>query len=338
MKRRAVIEEAVGETRAAIYEGRKLVELHLDRWSDFWKPRIGEQWTGQVVSVDPSIGGLWVELGKGPNGLLSFKAQRDLPRLTEGERIDVTIAKEAIAEKGPVLRYAGPASREKPGAETVLSLRERLLQRFPHISFEDASVGIIDTATERQLAIPNGGTITVDHAQALIAIDIDKGGAKTVMDCSVAAAKLIMAQLRLRGLGGLIAIDFPNLRQPKQRSKIIAIMEELAETDPASIRIAPFSRFGVVEMTRGLDGPSLDMKLNDRFGEPTLETRAIQALRQLEREGKASAGARLTLKTEPDIHEWLDNAPFDWRSAMTERLGARFAIERGNRTEVLSDR
>lgn len=337
MKRRAVIEELVGETRAAVYEGRKLVELHLDRWSDFNKPRIGERWTARIAAIDPSIGGMWLEIGKGPDALLSFKGQKDMPRLTEGARVDVVVAKEAIAEKGPVVRYFGEPSREKPGVVQAFDLRERLTQRFGDISFETSSVGL-DTSTERNLAVPGGGTITIDRTQALIAIDVDKGGAKTVMDCSINAAKLIMAQLRQRRLGGLIIIDFPNLRQPRNRLSVIRAMEDMAEADPASVRVAPFSRFGVVEMTRGQDGPSLDAQLNDRFGTPTLETRAIHALRRLEREAKASAGAQMILTVDGPVMEWLENPPFDWRTPMTERLGARFTVERGDTLDVRGDR
>ncbi|MEM9600247.1 MAG: ribonuclease E/G, partial [Pseudomonadota bacterium] len=322
----------------AVYEGRKLVELHLDRWSDFHRPRIGEQWTGQISAIDASVGGLWVDLGKGRPGLLSFKAQRDLPRLTEGERIDVIITREALAEKGPLLRYVDTATREKPGGVTLLSLRQRLGIRFPDIVFEESSVGVLDGATERQLAVPGGGVITIDQTQALIAIDVDKASAKTVMDCASQAAGLIMSQLRLRGLGGLIAIDYPNLRQPKQRSTILRLMEEAAQADPASIRIAPFSRFGVVEMTRGQDGSSMDAKLNDRFGQPTVETRAIRALRRLTREAKAAPGAQLTLTVTQDIDAWLGDAPFDWRTPLSERMGDRYKIAVGGRVDVRSDR
>jgi Ribonuclease G/E len=338
MKRRAVIEEGVGETRAAIYEGRKLVELHLDRWSDFHKPRIGEVWTGQVNAIDPSIGGLWLDLGKGPDGLLSFKGQANLPRLTEGALIDVRIAKEAMGEKGPVLKYEGDPTRDKAGSVELLDLRQRLSLRFPTITFEEAPVSIIDTATERRVAVPHGGTLTIDRTEALIAIDIDKGSAKTVMDCSEQAARLIMSQLRLRGLGGLIIIDFPNLRQPKQRARIIKIMEEMAEYDPASVRIAPFSRFGVVEMTRGVDGPSLDTLMNDRFGRPTTETQALQALRQLHREAKQSPGGQMTLTLPETLYHWLQEASFDWQAALTERIGGRFTVQQGDQLDIRSDR
>lgn len=338
MRRRAVIEEAVGETRAAVYEGRKLVELHLDRWSDFHRPRVGELWTAKVGSIDPSIGGMWMDMRRGPDALLSFKGQKDMPRLTEGQMVDVVVAKEAIAEKGPVVRYSADPSRDKPGVVHPLTLRQRLQNRFDQIDFEDAPVGVLDTVTERTVAVPGGGSIAIDHTQALIAVDVDKGGAATVMDTSVNAAKTIMTQLRQRALGGLIVIDFPNLRQPRQRSTVIKVMEDMAESDPASIRVAPFSRFGVVEMTRGQDGPSIDAQLNDRFGNPTLETRALRAIRQLEREAKANAGAKMELMVAGDIYAWLEEPPFDWRTPLTERLGARFTLVKGGTVQVKSDR
>ena len=338
MKRRAVIEEAIGETRAAVYEGRRLVELHLDRWSQKAAPQWGERWTGQVITVDNSIAGAFVSLGHGPDSILPFKAQADLPRLTDGMLIDVTITKEAIAEKGPLIRYAGEASRETVGPVDRLTLQDRLALRFKEISFDDAPVSVIDEAVERTLAIKGGGTVTFDQTQALLAIDVDKGSATNMSELCLLAANLIMSQLRLRGLGGLIAIDFPNLRKPKQRTAVLKRLESLADEDPASVRIAPFSRFGVVEMTRGQDGPSLDAKLTDRFGRPTAETKAIRALRRLVREGEAARGAQLTLTVTPDILAWLENSPFDWRASVIDRLGARISVEPGETVSVEADR
>ena len=338
MKRRAVIERAVGETRAAVYEGRRLVELHLDRWSDAAAPKLGERWTGQVVTVDNAMAGAWVRLGEGPDSLLPFKAQGDLPRLTDGMFIDVAITKEAIAEKGPLIRYAGEATHAKPGPVARLSLTDRLTARFPGIALDEARVSVIDDATERVLPVPGGGFVTIDRTQALIAIDIDKGGAVKLAEFCYDAATLVMAQLRLRGLGGLVVVDYPNMRKPRQRSTVLKRMEEMGEADPANVRIAPFSRFGVVEMTRGVDGPSLDATRLDRFGEPTVETRALAALRRLEREGEASKGAKLVLTVPEAEWNWLESAPFDWRGEMTERLGARFDVVRGDRLDVKADR
>ena len=338
MKRRAVIERAVGETRAAVYDGRRLVELHLDRWSEAARPKLGERWTGKVVTVDNSVAGAFVHLGEGPDSLLQFRAQKDLPRLTDGLLIDVDITKQAIAEKGPLIRYAGEASLPAPGRVSALTLGDRLSARFPGIAFEEAPVGIIDEACERVVAVTGGGSVTIDRTQALIAVDVDKGAAERLNDLCYNAAGVVMAQLRLRGLGGLVVIDYPNLRKPKARSVVLKRMEELGAADPANVHIAPFSRFGVVEMTRGQDGPSLDTKRLDRFGEPTVETRALQALRRLEREGQANRGAQLVLTVPEAEWNWLDAAPFDWRGAMTERLGARFTVQPGETLDVSTDR
>ena len=82
----------------------------------------------------------------------------------------------------------------------------------------------VDEAAETELSIAGGGSIAIERTRALTAIDIDKGGANSGFDVSVAACDLIASQLRLRGLGGLFVIDFPNLRRVKQREKIYKAM------------------------------------------------------------------------------------------------------------------
>lgn len=63
MKRRCVIEYCIGETRAAIYENKKLVELHLRRFSNDLDPYVGDIFIGKVSKIDQSIGGAFVDLG-----------------------------------------------------------------------------------------------------------------------------------------------------------------------------------------------------------------------------------------------------------------------------------
>jgi Ribonuclease G/E len=138
---------------------------------------------------------------------------------------------------------------------------------------------------------------------------------------------MIASQLRLRGLGGLVVIDFPNLRQTRQRNQLFKAVERAFENDPAIVKIAPLSRFGCIELTRSLDYESLDSLMNNRFGEPTDETLALRALRGLEREGLANRGAQLKLSVSDNIREWLDKKTIDWVSHLNERLGQRWKIE-----------
>jgi len=337
MKRRAVIESAVGETRAAIYEGRRLVELYVDRpWQT--SPRAGDVYAGRITSVDPSVAGAWVDIGENAApALLPFAAQRDMPKLTEGQGVEVSILRSQIGAKGATLRYHSESDK-KTSLVKKLDMRERLLLRFPSLTFDEAAVNAVDSVCEVSLALPGGGSITMEQTQALLAIDVDKGAAISAAAAANEAAKTIASQLRSRGLGGLVVIDFPNLRQPKQRKTLERIFETACEADPNVTKFNSLSRFGVIEMTRAKPDKSLDECLNTRLGEPTVETQAIRALRRLTREAAASPGAKLDLSVTIEIEAWLKDAPFDWRAEITNRIGARFKVTPGQSVDVRADR
>lgn len=337
MKRRAVIETAVGETRAAVYEGRRMVELYVDRpWQK--TPRTGDTYIGRVTTVDPSVAGAWVDIGSdAAPALMPFAAQKDMPRLAEGQAVEVSILRSQIGEKGATLRYLGE-STDKPGQVKKLSLKDRLSERFPDLNFDEASVNAVDEACEISLALPSGGSITMEQTQALLAIDVDKGAAISAAAAANEAAKLVASQMRLRGLGGLVVIDFPNLRQPKQRKTLERTFEAAFETDPNVAKFNSLSRFGVIEMTRAKPDLSLDDALNTKYGEPTLVTQSIRALRRLTREAAVAPGAQLELFVTPEIEDWLKAAPFDWHAEVTDCIGARFKLTLGPSVDVKADR
>ena len=338
MKRRAVIEHAIGEDRAAVYEGRRLVELHAHR---SWKttPRTGDSYQGRVTSIDASVAGAWVDLGTDATpALMPFAAQRGMPKLTEGQGVDVTVIRSQIGDKGATVRFVAEHDGAKPGRTASLSLKERLTATYPDIIFDEASVNAVDEAVEKHVALPGGGSITMEQTQALLAIDVDKGSAPSAASAANAAAKTIASQLRLRGLGGLVVIDFPNLRQSKQRKTLEKTLDAGFETDPAITKFMPLSRFGVIEMTRSKPDLSLDEILNDGGPEPTVETQALRALRRLTREAKAAPGAKLTLRVPQAVLGWLDDAPFDWKTDLTAKIGARYVLESGNAIDVVADR
>lgn len=338
MKRRAVIEEAVGETRAAVYEGKKIVELYTWRCSDKGKPRAGDIFSGRISRIEPSLGAAFVELGSGDDGFLKFSNAPGAPRLTEGKYIKVFITRDGEAGKGPVLKFEAMADGTNKGPIKSKTLKEYLAERYTGISFDEASVNSIDEAVEAELAISGGGSIAIERTRALIAIDVDKGAANSGFDVSLAACELIASQVRLRGLGGLFVIDFPNLRQVKQREKIYAAMQKAFEGDLEPIKIAPMSRFGTIEMTRAKTRLSLDETLTDKYGDPTPETLSLRGLRQLEREGRSNGGAKLTLTLPEPAFAWLSDDTIGWREAMTTRLGARFNVVEGKTMSVDADR
>lgn len=334
MKIRAVIDRGVGETRCAVYEGRRLVEIHVRRWSDEGLPRLGDIFVGRVTSIDQSMGGAFVDFGAGPHALLKFTDMTGAPRLTEGAMVKCEIKREAISGKGPVVKLIDVSELNKAQALVQITLEDFLKRRFgPDVRFDEAPVNHIEDAALTEIALTGGGDIAIEPTRALVAIDVDKGNAQSSFEVSKAAAKLIAQQLRLRGLGGLIAIDFPNIRQPKQKEQLARVLETAFEDDPNPIKFAKFSRFGVQEMTRAIKTRPLDDLLKDKK-----ISLAMLALRRLEREATAAPGAQLTLTVPHHIYPWLDEDSIGWKDAMTKKIGARFIVKVGPKLDVKADR
>ena len=338
MKRRCVFEDCIGETRAAVYEGRRMVELYVRRWSDENKARAGDVYAGRIAKIDQTMGGAYVDIGTDAQGLFTFTNSPNAPRLTEGQMGEFEVSKATEIGKGPILKFRTLSELDKAAKLSGFDLKEYIANRFEGIQFSEATVSVIDGATETEIAIKGGGTISIERTRALIAIDIDKGPAKSSFDVGMAALPLIAHELRLRGLGGLIVIDFPNLRQPRQRNTLQKAAERAFADDPNIVKIAPLSRFGALEMTRSKPGLSLDEIMNTRAGAPTTETLALRALRRLEREGKAHPGAKLKLTVRHHVMNWLSARHIDWETPLTERLGARFEIEAGGVPGIVADR
>ena len=339
MKRRCVIDEGIGETRAAVYEGRNLVELYIRRWSERNRPQAGDVFLGRIDTVDVGMGAAYVELGSGKPGFLKFSDAPKAPRFQNGQYVDVEVTREGGRDKGPVLRFRSVAEKKKPGPISQLSLSDRISKRFQgDIAFEAASVSSLLQVCDTEIALPGGGDIAIEPTRALIAVDVDRGSGKNGFDVSKAAAIEVARQLRLRGLGGLIAIDFPNLRQKRQREDLLSVMTDAVSKDPNPVKIAPLSRFGVMELTRQKQERAIDEILLGPDGQPTAETLALSALQRLEREGRSSPGSRLTLSVPDKVKSWLDEDDIDWKKALTERIGARFVIEAGDQIDVKADR
>ncbi len=338
MKRRCVIEDCIGETRAAVYEGRKLVELYVRRWSDADKPRQGDVFAGRVAKIDQSLGGAFIDIGIETQGLFKFTNAANAPRFTEGQIAEFEVSKATEIGKGPVLKFKALSQADKPAKISGNDLKTFITKRFDGIEFAEATVSVIDEATETELAIKGGGTISIERTRALVAIDVDKGTAVSSFDVCMAALPMIAHELRLRGLGGLIVIDLPNLRQPRQRNTVFKAAERAFADDPNNVKLAPLSRFGCLELTRYKPELALDEILNNRIGSPTAETIALRALRQLEREGRANPGAKLTMTVRHHVMNWLEAGHIDWKTPLTERLGARFEIVAGGVPSITADR
>jgi len=115
----------------------------------------------------------------------------------------------------------------------------------------------IEQTFQRAVPLPSGGAIVIDETEALIAIDVNTGSHKnkgkendTIFQVNCEAAAEIARQIRLRNIGGLIIIDFIDMKQRKHRNAVLSRMREHMSLDKAKTHILPISPLGIMQMTR----------------------------------------------------------------------------------------
>ncbi len=147
-----------------------------------------------------------------------------------------------------------------PRAKTVVELyleREPIFHRF---GIEDE----IDRINQRHVPLKSGGSLVIDSTEALVAIDVNSGKFRSPEDAEETAYKLnleaaeeIARQLRLRDLGGLIICDFIDMRQDRHKRNVERALRDALKKHKERARILRMSAFGLIEMTRQRQGPSI---------------------------------------------------------------------------------
>ena len=122
----------------------------------------------------------------------------------------------------------------------------------------------IESAFEREVKLPSGGSVVIDPTEALISIDINSSRAtrgadieETALNTNLEAADEIARQLRLRDMGGLVVIDFIDMSSNRNQREIENRMRDALEADRARVQVGRISRFGLLEMSRQRLRPSL---------------------------------------------------------------------------------
>ncbi|MFC0188021.1 Rne/Rng family ribonuclease [Fictibacillus aquaticus] len=213
---------------------------------------------------------------------------------------------------------------------------------FEHWNIETELVN----AGNPQVHLKNGASLVFDHTEALTVIDVNSAKftgksdrQKTVLHVNLAAAEEIARQLRLRGIGGMIVIDFITMTSKEDQLKVTERMKALMKEDPVTTNLHGFSAMGVFEMTRKKERPPLRQFLPVQKSENTDERerqhnealffqldRNIRSLQFDESEAIwfELPSSLLALGKEAVykliINQWLEEMPF--KLYLTERVGA----------------
>lgn len=170
-----------------------------------------------------------------------------------------------------------------------------------------------------KIPLPSGGSIIVQEAESLCAIDVNTGkftGKKsqeeTVTSTNIEAASEIAHQLRLRNIGGIIVIDFIDMRKASNRHKVMDALSGAVRKDRAKIRILPITRLGLVEMTRERKRESTGSLLTENCPECngsgrvlSAESMRIKIQREIQNLTHSHPGGNLRIVLHPTLCESL---------------------------------
>lgn len=303
--RQLAVDARPGEIRACVMDGQgNPLEFAIDRLHAV--SLVGATFIGRVKSVRAEIGAAFVDIGADLDGFLNF-SRKDAP-LTEGAAIAVAVDRDASEGKGPRLKRlddvdaSGPAPRSLAAAP---GLPERLRAAEPDADWKDVPWADLEDAFAAVLdpvhVLPGGGRLIFSETPAMATVDVDAGGHRAASQTRLAAevnleaAAALGAALRLRRIGGIVAIDFLKMTAPRDRDAVLAALKKGLRDDPAETQVGVFSPFGVVELQRRRLGPSLASVMLSRDARLSDESTALMALDALCRR----RGARAVLVLPP---------------------------------------
>ncbi len=179
----------------------------------------------------------------------------------------------------------------------------------------------IESAFQREVRLPSGGAIVIDHTEALTSIDINSARAtkgadieETALNTNLEAADEIARQLRLRDLGGLFVIDFIDMTPSRNQREVENRLKEALKQDRARVQIGRISRFGLLEMSRQRLRPSLGEASEQVCprckGHGTVrgvESLSLSVLRIIEEEAMKENTGRITAQLPVDMATFLLN-------------------------------
>jgi ribonuclease G len=205
----------------------------------------------------------------------------------------------------------------------------------------------IEQTALRRVGLPSGGEIIIDETEALISVDVNTGSHKNrggedknvIYAVNLEAAAEVARQIRLRNLGGLIIIDFIDMKERRHRNAVYERMQELMAQDRAKTHILPISQLGIMQMTRQRQQESLSSNLytdcpycRGRGIVKSATTISVELQRRLSsivrrlNVANADSGHALRVLVHPSILERLRNEDAELLVRMERDFGVKLAF------------
>ena len=204
-----------------------------------------------------------------------------------------------------------------PNSVNRLKLYQDRVPLFSRYQIE----GRIEGAFDHSVRLPSGGSIVIDHTEALVSVDINSARAtrgsdieQTAFQTNLEAADEVARQLRLRDIGGLIVIDFIDMTPTRHQREVEQRLRDALQMDRARIQIGKISRFGLLEMSRQRLRPSLGEssyrvcpRCNGRGNIRNTESLAVSILRLLAGEAMKEHTGKVVAALPVEVATYLLN-------------------------------
>lgn len=195
----------------------------------------------------------------------------------------------------------------------------------------------IETAFAREVALPSGGAIVIDHTEALVSVDVNSARAtrgsdieETAFRTNLEAADEIARQLRLRDLGGLVVIDFIDMESTRNQREVENRLRDALRYDRARVQTGKISRFGLLELSRQRLQPSLGEtshipcpRCHGTGHIRGTESSALHILRILQEEAMKENSAAIRAQVPVDVATFLLNE----KRAEIHTIESRFKVD-----------
>ncbi len=238
--------------------------------------------------------------------------------------LELRIVRDMVANKIEKIRIDSRGVFEKTQqfvSEFVPELEERLEMYlgsrplFDVYNIEDE----IQKALHRQVPLKSGGYLIIDQTEAMTTIDVNTGAfvghrnlEETIFRTNLEAASALARQLRLRNLGGIIIIDFIDMKEEEHKRQVLRTLEKSLENDHAKTHISEVSSLGLVEMTRKRTRESLEHILcescptcNGRGSIKTAKTVCFEIFREITRAARAYEAQKLLVLASQSVVDCL---------------------------------
>ncbi len=179
----------------------------------------------------------------------------------------------------------------------------------------------IESAFLREVQLPSGGVIVIDHTEALVSIDVNSSRStkgrdieNTAFNTNLEAAKEVAKQLRLRDIGGLIVVDFIDMENPKHQREVEECLRDALKHDKARIQTGRISRFGLMELSRQRLRPSIGEtsngecpKCNGTGRIRDFQSSALHVIRMIQEQSNKKQGQKISVQVPVDVATFLLN-------------------------------